>query len=145
MNLDFSTWPEHLAEAVKKNPRAALNFAAIIVVVGLVGVVGFLFSLTREQNAASSEKDALEIRDLKADIAILQDKHDSLVVLVGAMEATWLREKVAIKEQQVAELAAFNKNQTEKLSEMERELNKYRKLVASTKQFSETVKNLQTQ
>lgn len=144
MNMNFGAWPEHLAEAVKKNPRAALNFAAILVVVCLAGVVYFLFSLTQQQTAAVNIDNRAEIRELKDDNAILRTKHDSLIVLIGEVRADGLRRELALKDTQAVELKRLNKRLESEKSAVAQELEKMRREALENRKLSTTVKTLQT-
>lgn len=144
MNLNFGAWPEHLAEAVKKNPRAALNFAAILIVVCLAGVVYFLFSLTQEQTAADNTEKVAEIRELKGDNATLRTRHDSLVVLIGEVRAEGLRKELALKDTQAVELKRLNKRLEAEKSAVAQELEKMRREALENRKLSTTVKTLQT-
>lgn len=143
MNLNFGAWPEHLAEAVKKNPRAALNLAAILIVVCLAGVVHFLFSVTQQQNAAVNTEKTAKISELEDDNAILRNKHDSLVVLIGEVRADGLRKELALKDTQAVELKRFNKRLETEKSAMAQELEKLRREAAENRRLSTTVKTLQ--
>lgn len=143
MNLNFGAWPEHLAEAVKKNPRAALNLSAILIVVCLTGVVYFLFSLTQEQSAAANTEKTAKISELEDDNATLRTKHDSLVVLIGEVRAEGLRKELALKDTQAVELKRLNKRLEAEKSAVAQELEKMRREALENRKLSTTVKTLQ--
>ena len=138
--MDSKSWQEQLAGAITKNPRAAFSFGAVLVILflasALFGTIGFI----RIQNTTTLDNNAADIRELKDKVTNLQDKNDSLINLVGEVRAEGLREKVALKDQQNAELSGLNKAVKQERDAMAQELKELRAAAAKNNRLSEISK-----
>lgn len=143
--MEQDTGTSKLAKFIDKNPRAAFSFGAVLVIIWLAGVTVSLVIFIKDQNQTANEKDAAEIRELKAENATLRANNITLVRAVEVAKSDALREQLTLKDAHNAELIAFNKQLKDQTGELARELDKYRKTAVTTKRFSETVKTLQTQ
>lgn len=129
-----------LVSAALKNPRAAAT-AVLILVVGFLGyTVKFLFIRSDEKDVAAYENLVAENRELKGNVATLRYERDSLYFLVGEVRSDGYKREIALKDNAMADLKAFNEKLQAQKEDMARKLNGVQGSAYRTQIASENLK-----